>query len=158
VIEKKNVPVPSSLSAEQVRLAKSFVLERHQSGISVIDFLAKNNKSSKTWYAWLKDEVFASYITAMGGTIISEDEREAYQIVKQKIMQNATKQNASVKEIELYLNTFSYVVESEKQERMKELGIQPAHEKVRNEKTVDQRKAILLGRLTGKPEGGNKLV
>jgi hypothetical protein len=32
-------------------------------------------------------------------------QREAYQIVKKKIMQIATKQSASVKEVELFLNT-----------------------------------------------------
>jgi hypothetical protein len=39
------------------------------------------------------------------------------------------------------------VVEAEKQERMNELGIVPEHEKVSNEKTVEQRKSLLLQRL-----------
>ncbi|MFJ7727483.1 hypothetical protein ACIQXV_15130 [Neobacillus sp. NPDC097160] len=148
-INKNQIPVPSSLSPEQVNLAKAFVQERHTSGISVSDFLSKHGKSTKTWYEWQKDEVFDSYLKALGGTIVSDDEREAFQIVKKKIMQMATKQSASVKEVELFLSTFQYVVEAEKQDRMKELGIQPAHEKARNERTVEDRKAVLLQRLKG---------
>jgi hypothetical protein len=147
---KKEIPVPSKLSEEQVNLAKAYVMERHTSGISISDFLSKHGKSTKTWYEWQKDEVFESYLKALGGTIISDDEREAFQVVKKKIMAMATKNSASVKEVELFLNTFSYVVEAEKQERMKELGIQPAHEKASSEKTVEDRKASLIGRLTGK--------
>ncbi|QGQ47250.1 phBC6A51 family helix-turn-helix protein [Metabacillus sediminilitoris] len=146
--KQKQIPVPSGLSEEQVNLAKAFVKERHETGISVQEFCSKYGKSTKTFYEWKNDEKFESYLTALGGTIVSDDEREAYQIVKKKIMQMATKQNASVKEIELYLNTFSYVVEAEKQERMKELGIQPAHEKAGENKTVEERKNALIGRLT----------
>lgn len=147
---KKEIPVPSSLSSEQVNLAKAFVKERHEMGINIADFLSKHGKSSRTWYAWINENpVFESYLKALGGAIVSDDEREAYQVVKQKIMQMATKQSASVKEVELFLNTFSYVVEAEKQERMKELGIVPAHEKARTETTVEDRKALLLKRLKG---------
>ncbi|MGM0835416.1 MAG: hypothetical protein ACQEV7_04620 [Bacillota bacterium] len=153
---KKEVPVPSGLSEEQVRLAKAYVMERHTSGISIADFLSKHKKSTKSWYQWLENEVFASYLKALGGTIVSDDEREAYQIVKKKIMSMATKQNASVKEVELFLNTFSHIVEAEKQDRMKELGIVPAHEKAVSEKTVAERKNILIGRLTGKSSTTNK--
>lgn len=144
---KKEIPVPASLSAEQVNLAKAWIKEKHETGIPINDFLSKHSKSTATWYRWKEDEVFESYLKALGGAIVSDDEREAYQIVKKKIMAMATKSTASVKEIELYLNTFSYVVEAEKQERMRELGIVPAHEKARSEKTVEDRKASLLSRL-----------
>lgn len=153
---KKEIPVPASLSSEQVNLAKAFVMERHQTGISISDFLSKHSKSTKSWYEWLKQPEFESYLKALGGTIVSDDERQAYQIVKKKIMQMATKQSASVKEVELFLSTFSYVVESEKQERMKELGIVPAHEKTPTGKTVEDRKALLLQRLKGDTPKPNK--
>lgn len=156
--EKKEIPVPANLSIEQINLAKAFVMERHQTGISINEFLTKHSKSSKTWYEWQKDEVFASYLTALGGNIISDDERQAYQIVKKKIMQMATKQNASVKEIDLFLSTFNHIVENEKQERMKELGIVPAYEKARNETTVEKRKNALIGRLMAKPNKQEKDV
>jgi hypothetical protein len=146
-MEVKKTLVPSGLTEEQIRLAQAFVHERHTSGISIADFLSNHGKSTKTWYKWLEDEVFESYLKALGGTVVSEDEREAFQIVKKKIMSMATKQSASVKEVELFLSTFSYVVEAEKQERMKELGIVPAHEKARTENTVEDRKASLLSRL-----------
>jgi hypothetical protein len=145
--EIKKIAEPSSLNTEQINLAKAYVQERHEKGISISEFLSNKGKSTKTWYKWLEDEVFSSYLKALGGTVVSDSEREAYQIVKQKIMQMATKSNASVKEVELFLNNFSYVVEAEKQERMKELGIVPAHEKAHSEKSVEQRKLSLLGRL-----------
>jgi cysteine synthase len=148
---KKEIPVPKGLTERQIYLAKAFVKERHETGISIADFCKNHGISLKTWYEWLKDDVFESYLTALGGSIISDDERQAYQQVKKKIMQMATKQNASVREIELFLNTFSYVVEAEKQERMKELGIVPAHEKA-NEKTLEEKKAILVSRLKGDAE------
>jgi cysteine synthase len=148
---KKEIPVPNKLTEQQVNLAKAFVKERHETGISVADFCRNHGISTKTWYEWMKDEVFESYLKALGGSIITDDEREAYQQVKKKIMQMATKPTASVREIELFLNTFSYVVEAEKQERMKELGIVPAHEKA-NEKTIEEKKAILISRLKGDAE------
>ncbi|MEE6451712.1 phBC6A51 family helix-turn-helix protein [Gottfriedia acidiceleris] len=151
MLEQKQIPLPSGLSTEQVNLAKAFVKERHQSGISINDFVTKHGKSTKTWYEWIKDEVFSSYLNALGGTIISEDERSSYQVVKRKIMSNATKASATVKDIELYLKTFSYIVDSERIERMIELGISPAHEKIGETRSVEEKKASLLARLTAKP-------
>jgi cysteine synthase len=148
---KKEVPVPKGVTEQQVRLAKAFVQERYETGISIADFCRNNGISTKTWYEWMKDEVFESYLKALGGSIISDDERQAYQQVKKKIMEMATKPTASVREIELFLNTFSYIVDAEKQERMKELGIVPAHEKA-SEKTIEEKKMILLQRLKGDAE------
>jgi len=145
----KEIKAPASLSEEQISMAKAFVAERHQTGISVADFCAKHGKSTATWYEWQKDESFKSYLIALGGSIISDDEREAYQTVKKKIMSEATKANAGVKEIQLFLDNFSYIVEAEKQERMRELGIVPEHEK-QQQKTIEEKKAILLKRLTTK--------
>ncbi|MGE6630748.1 phBC6A51 family helix-turn-helix protein [Bacillus sp. NPDC077027] len=148
--EQKQIPVPSGITEEQARLAKLYVMERHQSGISVGDFCSKHGISTATWYgeSYMKNQVFESYLTALGGTVVSADEQEAYQIVKQKIMQMATKQSAGVKEIQLFLENFSHVVEADKQSRMKELGIVPEHEKGQF-KTVEERKASLLARLKG---------
>jgi Helix-turn-helix of insertion element transposase len=147
---KKNIPVPSGITEEQSRLAKAYVMERHQSGINVADFCSKYGISTATWYGdtYMKNPMFESYLTALGGTVVSADEQEAYQIVKQKIMQMATKQSAGVKEIQLFLENFSHVVEADKQSRMKELGIVPEHEKGQF-KTVEERKASLLSRLKG---------
>jgi hypothetical protein len=69
---KKEIPVPASLITEQVNLAKAFVMER-TTGISIANFLSSHVKSSKTWYEWQKDEVFESYLKALGGTVVSED-------------------------------------------------------------------------------------
>lgn len=147
----KEIKAPASLSEEQIRLAKAYVTERHQAGISVADFCSKQGISSATWYSeqYMKNPVFESYLTALGGSIISNDEREAYAIVKKKIMNEATKANAGVKEFQIFLNTFSYIVEEERQERIRELGIVPEHEK-QQQKTIEEKKAILLKRLTTK--------
>lgn len=145
---KKEIAAPATLNEEQVRLAKAFVKARHESGISIADFCSNQGISTKKWYGddYMRNPIFESYLTALGGAMVSESELASYQIVKNKIIANATKANASVKEIDQYLNTFSYVVEAEKQERMKALGITPEHEKG-NQQTVEERKAGLLARL-----------
>ena len=56
------------------------------------------------------------------------------------------KKEASPRDIELYLSHFEYVILAEKQERMRELGITPEHEKG-NQLTIEQRKATILQRL-----------
>ncbi|MFS0637897.1 phBC6A51 family helix-turn-helix protein [Mesobacillus foraminis] len=145
----KEIKAPASLNDEQIRLAKAFTAERHQTGISISDFCTKQGISTATWYKWKEDVIFSSYLTALGGTIISDDEREAYQIVKKKIMTEATKANAGVREIQLFLDNFSYIVEAEKQERMKELGIQPEYMKNEKQLSVEEKKASLLQRLKG---------
>ncbi|PWW20225.1 putative insertion element HTH domain-containing protein [Cytobacillus oceanisediminis] len=144
--ENNEAKAPDTLSDEQIRIAKAFVSERHEKGIGVTEFCSKYRISTKTFYEWRKNEVFESYLVALGGSIISDDERQAYQLVKKKIMAEATKANAGVREIQLFLDNFSYVVEAEKQERMKELGITPAHER-QSEKSVEEKKLGLLARL-----------
>ena len=145
----KEIPVPASLSEEQVRLAKAFVIDRHENNTPVAEFLAKHHKGKNTWYKWINENpVFASYLKALGNTVANDEERESYQIVKRKIMENATKKDASPRDIELYLTHFEYVILAEKQERMRELGITPEHEKG-NQKSFEERRNILLSRLKG---------
>lgn len=148
--EENQIHVPKSLNENQVKLAQAFVQARHTTGIGVAEFCSKHGISTATWYgeSYMKNPVFESYLTALGGSIISDSEAAAYQIVKKKIMQEATKANAGTREIQLFLDNFSYIVEAEKQQRMRELGIQPAHEQV-EQKTLEEKKASLLSRLKG---------
>lgn len=152
---KKEIPVPDSLSTEQVNLAKAFVAERYETGISVNDFITKHGKSTATWYGdkYMKNPVFESYLKALGGAIVSDESWETYELVKKKIEKLATAEKAGVKEIQLYLQAFDFMVQADRQKQMSKLGIVPAHEKG-TEKTLEERKANLLSRLkTNKSEG-----
>ncbi|MGP4071303.1 phBC6A51 family helix-turn-helix protein [Piscibacillus sp. B03] len=137
----------SSLKERQIRLAKAFVKDTHELGLGVTDFTKKYNVSTKTWYEWLKNPKFERYINDLKGHIISDDEKEAYHIVKKKIMANATKRDASPKEIEQFLDTFEYVVQAEKMEAMKKLGINPDTNNSSDARTLEQKKLGLLDRL-----------
>ncbi|GGF16931.1 hypothetical protein GCM10010954_14470 [Halobacillus andaensis] len=149
--DKKEISIPYGISKEQAEKAKRFVIARHQEGISITDFCKREGISTKTFYQWKDDKVFSSYLTALGETIVTDDESEAWQQVKKKIMKLATSEKAGAKEISLFMESFEYVVEAEKQARMKELGIVPEHEKRGSEKSLEDKKAVLIQRLT--PQG-----
>ncbi|VVM35293.1 phBC6A51 family helix-turn-helix protein [Terribacillus sp. AE2B 122] len=144
------VPVPAELKERQVTLAKAYVKDKHELGLGVSDFCSNYSVSTATWYKWLDNPRFEGYINNLQGNIISDSEKEAYHIVKKKIMQMATKKDASVKEIDLFLDTFAYVVEAEKRKAMQELGITPEGDKGNDTRTIDQKKNALISRLTNK--------
>ncbi|PAE06404.1 hypothetical protein CHI12_16650 [Terribacillus saccharophilus] len=147
--EMNEVPVPAELKERQVTLAKAYVKDKHELGLGVTDFCSKYSVSTATWYKWLDNPKFERYINELQGNIISDSEKEAYHIVKKKIMQMATKKDASVKEIELFNQHFSYVIESEKREAMQKLGITPEGEKGNDTRTLAEKKNVLLSRLKG---------
>lgn len=143
------VTVPGELNERQVTLAKAYVKDKHELGVGVSDFCSKYSVSTATWYKWLDNPKFDRYINNLQGNIISDSEKEAYHIVKKKIMQMATKKDASVKEIELFNQHFSYVIEAEKRKAMKELGLTPEGEKGNANRTLAEKKNVLLSRLKG---------
>ncbi|MED4038123.1 phBC6A51 family helix-turn-helix protein [Niallia taxi] len=147
----KEIEAPATLCEEQIRLAKAYVTERHQTGISVADFCSKQGISSATWYGdqYMKNPVFVSFLTALGGSIVSESEWETHEVIKRKVRSMAESAKGGVREIELYLKLFEHVVEADRQKNMKELGIIPAHED-QQQKTIEEKKAYLLKRLTTK--------
>lgn len=144
----KGVPVPNTLSERQIQLAKAYAVDKFRININVIDFCSKYKVGSATWSKWNKEEVFQSYLVAVQGSLIPEDKWATYDIVKRKIERLASAGDAGVKEIELYLKTFDFMVLADKQRQMDEMGITPAHEK-KEFKTLEERKATLLARLKG---------
>lgn len=143
------ITVPSHLSERQISLAKQFVKSRMMDGFTIAKFCKENGISTKTWYGFMEDEHFQYYLQEIQGAVIPTDEREAYEKIKKKIMEIADKQNPSVKEIELFTDTFAYVVEADKRERMDALGLTEEAVKASSFKTVDEKKALLLSRLKG---------
>ena len=146
------ITVPPHLSDKQVMLAKQFVQSRMMDGFTIADFCKENGISSKTWYEYKEDEHFNVYLNEIQNAVIPSDEREAYEKIKKKIMQIADKQNPSVKEIELFTDTFAYVVEADKKERMDKLGLTNKAVKASSHRTVEEKKASLLSRLKGNGE------
>ena len=45
----KTIPVPAGLSERQVRLAKQFVIDRHEKGKTIAEFCKDNEVSTKLW-------------------------------------------------------------------------------------------------------------
>lgn len=144
----EEIEVPQSLNERQVRLCKQFVIDKHDKGIGVAEFCNRNNVSTATWYKWQDNPTLDRYLNDLQGNIISDSEKESYAKVKKKIMEMATAKNASVKEIDLYLSTFSYLKEADNRETMKRLGISDKNDSV-DTRTVDEKKASLLSRLKG---------
>ncbi|MEH6949630.1 phBC6A51 family helix-turn-helix protein [Bacillus sp. JJ634] len=141
---------PLTVSDKEAHLARLFVKAKMLEGFNVTNFCSENRISTKTWYAYMENPDFKYYLNEVQNAIIPDDEREAYQRVKKKILQIAYKQDSSIKEIELFTNTFSYLVEADKRERMNALGLTDEH-KPNTEKSIEQKKASLLGRLMGTP-------
>ncbi|MBY0224109.1 phBC6A51 family helix-turn-helix protein [Sporosarcina aquimarina] len=142
------VPVPTSLSPEQVRLAKLYTKERHETGITVGAFCAKYKKSTATWTEWKKHPDFAGYLISLGGALVSEDGWKTYEIVKKKIEAMATADKAGVKEIQLYLQTNDHLRQADLQRQMKEMGLTEDGAEV-DTRTVEEKKASLLSKLKG---------
>lgn len=146
------ITIPSHLSDKQVMLAKQFVKSQMMDGFTIAEFCKSNGISTKTWYGYREDAQFNAYLLEIQGAVIPSDEREAYEKIKKKIMQIADKQNPSVKEYELFLDTFEYVVEADKKERMNALGLTNEAVKSSSHRTVEEKKASLLSRLIGNGE------
>lgn len=141
------IKIPHTLTDRQVALAKQFVQARMMDGFSVGAFCKENGMSTATWYKWSEDDAFKAYLNELSDAIVPTDEKEAYSKIKKLIMKIAEKENPSIKEIELFTDTFSYVVEADRRERMQALGLgaTPSADVV----SVEERKASLLSKLKG---------
>lgn len=148
----KSVPAPASLSPEQIRLAKLYIKERHETRITVGEFCSKYKKSTATWMEWKKLPNFAGYLVSLGGSLVSEDSWKTYDIVRKKIEAMATAEKAGIKEIQLYLSVNDHIVQADRQRQMEALGINDKGINTTNTKTVEERKAVLLTRLKGETE------
>ena len=140
------VKVPASLTERQVQLAKAYAQDKFDTNINVIDFCSKYKVGSATWSKWMKDEVFESYLVAVSGALVPEDKWEIYNKVKKGIEKMATSNSAGIKEYELYLKTFDFLVKADNQKQMAEMGITPHHERT-EVVSIEERKRKLLSRL-----------
>ncbi|MFJ7738869.1 phBC6A51 family helix-turn-helix protein [Lysinibacillus sp. NPDC097287] len=142
------ISAPYSLSEKQVSLAKKLVKEKMLEGFTVQNFCKENGISTKTYYEWFENPDFNYYVNQLQDAVIPSDENEAFQKIKKHILKIADKPNPSIKEIELFTDTFSYVVEADKRERMEALGMLDTT-KPATATSVEERKARLLSRLKG---------
>ena len=141
-----SIPVPLSLTEKQAKLARIYVKANMQGSLNVQNFCKENNLSTKTWYKWLEKDDFSWYLNEIQNIFVSDDERSAYQKIKEHILKLADKKSITLKEIELFTETFSYVVEADKRERMQVLGLDD-NNKPLTENTLEEKKAVLLKRL-----------
>lgn len=138
---------PISLTDRQVANAKRYVQAKMHDGHTIGNFCSENKISTKTWYTWMEEDAFKSYLNQIADAVVPTNEKDAYAKIKLKILQIAEKTNPSIKEIELFTDTFSYVVEADKRERMVAMGMTDAPTEA---KTIDERKEQLLKRLHAK--------
>jgi hypothetical protein len=151
-----SIEVPYSLNEQQATLAKKLVKAKMLEGFSIQSFCTENGISTKTFYAWQENPDFTYYLNQVSDAIIPADEKDAFQKIKKHILKIADKQNPSIKEIELFTDTFSYVVESDKRERMEALGISDGkNNKPNTAKSIEEKRSALLGRLMASNKGGN---
>ncbi|OIJ12964.1 hypothetical protein BKP35_10415 [Anaerobacillus arseniciselenatis] len=145
----ETITVPQKLSEQQVKLARQYVKASMQEGFTVAEFCKSNSISTASWYSWMNDEpAFKHYLNQLQDAVIPSDEKLAFQKIKQHILKIAEKQNPSIKEIELFTDTFSYVVEADKRERLEALGISEKGSPNSNDfRTLEERKNALLSRL-----------
>lgn len=144
-----NIPVPMSVNEKQATLARKYVKANVEGNLNIQAFCKDNNLSTKTWYVWLENDDFKWYLDEIQNVVIPEDEREAYQKIKKHILKIADRPNPNIRDVQLFLDTFSYVVEADKRERMQALGISDSNKPL-TEQTIEDKKAVLLQRLTNK--------
>lgn len=142
------IAVPYSVSEKQAEIAKKIVKARLEGNLIVQDFCSANGISSKSYYKYFENEDFASYVNQLQDAVIPTDEREAWQKVKKQILKLADKPNLSIKELDVFMDVFSYVIESDKRERSEALGLTET-KKPLTAQTLDDKKAVLLTRLKG---------
>jgi len=146
----KEIPIPDQLTPRQVTIAQSYVIDRHEKGLTIKEFCDKHSLGTASLYKWQREnDAFNQYVNALQGNIVGDDEREAYKKVKSKIMELATAKNAGVREIQLFTDHFQEVVEAEKREALQKLGISPDKGGTADTRTVEEKKAVLLSRLKG---------
>lgn len=141
---------PHTLSDRQVHLAKLFVKEQMLDGFTVQNFCSANSLSSKSWYSWIDDADFKYYLNQIQDAVIPQDEKKAYEQMKKHLLKIPYMQNPSPKQIELFMDVFSYLADHDKKQKMESLGISNTN-KTSSSKSVEDRKNALIGRLTGKP-------
>ncbi|MCA1024282.1 phBC6A51 family helix-turn-helix protein [Halobacillus litoralis] len=141
---------PEKLTDQQVQLAKNFAQARIQEGFSIGSWCSDVGISTKTWYGWKEDADFMDYLNQVQDSMLPEDAVQAYENIKKKVIQLASKQGTtSIKEVQLFNEMFPAVVESDRRKQLEELGLNADGKEKGKERTpsVEERKANLLGKL-----------
>lgn len=144
----KVIPVPNTLNDKQIELAKKYARAYLLEGFTVADFCSDNKISSKTWYEFLKIPEFKHYLSHVQNAVIPADEKLAFQEMKKHILKIPYKEAPSIKETELFMEVFGYLAEADKQEQMEKLGLYD-NGKLKDVRTIEERKSSLLSRLKG---------
>ena len=140
------IAIPVTVSERQALIARKYVQAIMQEGFNVQTFCKGNNLSTKTFYKWLENPDFKYYLDELQNKAVPQDERLAYEKLKKHILKIADKSSPTLKEIELFTETFSYIVKIDQQERMRELGLSEDNKPLTNN-TIEEKKAVLLKRL-----------
>ncbi|WP_200411246.1 phBC6A51 family helix-turn-helix protein [Virgibacillus salexigens] len=153
------VPVPTGLTERQQNIAKAWVDNELNDGLTVQEFCRKNSLSSATLSKWNKDIDFSKYVQDLKGEVISSDEIRAYEVVKKHILERVNSANPSDKDIQMFTDHFQYVVKYEQHKAMEKLGIAPNGQPSRDNRTLQEKKEALFRRLktnnnTGEIEDG----
>jgi len=117
----KLIPVPLTLTEKHVELATKFARGKMMDGFTIADFCKHNGISTKTWYGFLEIPEFVSYLGEVQNSVIPANEKDAYQQFKNHVLRIPYKQNPSIKELEFYADTFSYLAENDKRQKLKQL-------------------------------------
>ncbi|MFE1246070.1 hypothetical protein ACFW35_18325 [Fictibacillus sp. NPDC058756] len=142
------IEVPDTLSEHHVNFARKLVKAQMTEGHTVLGFCTANNMSTKTYYEYMENPALKHYMGQIQDVIIPSDEKLAYEQLKKHLLKIPYKANPTPKEIELFTDTFSYVIEADKRQRMAELGLNDSSISSSG-KSVEERKAKLLSRLKG---------
>jgi hypothetical protein len=145
----KTVQEPSNLTDEQVTLAQQYARSKMLDGHTVGGFCSANGISTKTWYKFLDIPEFVSYMAEIQNLVIPASEKDAFQAMKNHVLKIPFKENPSLKEIELFYDTFGYLAEADKREQMEKLGLNQVESKTSRFVNIEERKASLLSRLKG---------
>lgn len=117
------IAIPAGLNERQAQIAQRYAKSKMMDGHTIAGFCSENGISTKTFYLWMEDAGFRAYLSQIQIAVVPSSEKDAYAKIKLKILQIAEKENPSIKEIELFTDTFAYVVEADKKERMEALGL-----------------------------------
>ncbi|MFC6040122.1 hypothetical protein ACFPYN_11890 [Paenisporosarcina macmurdoensis] len=143
----KLIPVPKILDERHVELAIKFARGKQMEGFTIADFCKHNGISTKTWYGFLETPEFKHYLGEVQNAVIPNSEKDAYQQFKNHVLRIPYKQNPSIKELEFFGDTFSYLVENEKRQKLKALDSEnTSSAKFTNE---EARRSNLMARLKG---------
>lgn len=140
------IVIPGQLHDNDIALAKDYAAAQFESDFNIAGFCKKHGISTKTWYAKYKsDTVFMDYVDRIVTNHISDDERKAYQKMKQHVLRFAYKDRPTISEMKLFFQTFEYLLKADEIEQKKRFGIDG--DMVEPTTSIDEKKQQLLTRL-----------